>query len=184
MESFRSVIVEDGNGLLGDDGAGIHSCIQKMHTATGHLDTIIQCLFPGLETGKGWQQRRMNIDDAPIERPQEFTFQHAHKAGERYQIDLRFAQRLDIGALGFIIELGAKLAGWNESGRSVSLARAFKDFGIGHVAQHERYLGRNFPRRAGVGDSGEVRALARTEYANAEFGLASHGRYLQAGQRA
>lgn len=53
VEGFMRVVVEDGDGLLGDDRAGINAGINEMDGAASDFYAMIEGLFPGFEAGKG-----------------------------------------------------------------------------------------------------------------------------------
>ena len=53
MERCGSVVVEDGDGGLHDDGAGIDALIDKVDCAAGDFYTVVECLFPGLQPREG-----------------------------------------------------------------------------------------------------------------------------------
>jgi len=55
-QGFRGVGVKHGNGLLCDDWARIHTCVDQVHCAAGDFDAIIQGLLPGFQTGKARQE--------------------------------------------------------------------------------------------------------------------------------
>src|SRR5450755_3765914 len=59
-----SVVIFNGNRGLQNDGASIEIFVYKVHRATGKFCAVIQSLFLRFESGEGWQQRRMNIQDA------------------------------------------------------------------------------------------------------------------------
>src|SRR5690349_19721546 len=50
VKRFWSVLVEDGDGGLRNNRSGIHPGINKMHRASGHLDSMLQRLFPRFQT--------------------------------------------------------------------------------------------------------------------------------------
>ena len=126
----------------------------------------------------------MNVHDAAFERAQEIAFQHPHETREHDQVDRRAAQRLDVRALGFFIQLGAKLPRRDELRRQLPLARVGENAGVLDVAHHQRDLRRNLPRRAGIGDGDKIRAAARTENANAEWTITLHAKSLTGRTRA
>ena len=46
------VVVVNWDGLLGDDGAGVDTLINKMYGAAGDFDAVIESLFPCFEAGE------------------------------------------------------------------------------------------------------------------------------------
>ena len=181
MKGFHRVLIQNGHGLLADDGTGIHAGVDEVHGAAGHLHACVERLFPGFQTGKSGQERGVDIDDAPFEGAQKITFEHAHEAGEDNQVHLRLAQRLDVGVLGFFIQLGAEFSRGNKSRGEIPRTRMTENTRGFDVTQNERNARRDFSRRAGIGNGDEVRAFARTEHPDAEHFLIRHALYLQAG---
>jgi hypothetical protein len=111
VQGCGGVVVMHGNGLLGDDGAGIDSLVDKMNGATGHFYTVIEGLFPGFQTGKGGQKRGVDVDDAVGKSAEEFAFEDAHEAGEHDEINLGILEHGDEALFGLFVEFGAEFAG-------------------------------------------------------------------------
>lgn len=181
VEGFGGVVVQDGHGLLADDGAGVDTGVHEMDGAASGFHAGIECLSPGFQAGERRQEGGMNIHDAALERAQKIAFENAHKTGEDYEIHPRVEHGLNVKALGVFIEFGAKFSGGDESRGKVARAGVGQGAGRFDVAQYEGNGGRDFPGGTGIGDGGEIRAFARTQDANAKFLLVGHGLYLQAG---
>ena len=169
MQSFRRVIVQHRHDRLTNNGAGVHACVHEMHRATRHLHAVIQRLLPRLQPGKTRQQRRMDVDDAALERAQKIALQHAHETGEHDQIHPRILQRGDEGAFRRLVQFGAELARRNELRRNFPFAGVRQDSRRLDVAQNHGDLRRNFSRRHRVGDGDKVRAFAGAEHADAKW---------------
>jgi hypothetical protein len=58
------VAVEDGDGGLDDDGAGVEAFVDEMDGAAGEFYAVLQGLELGLEAGEGGQQRGVDVEDA------------------------------------------------------------------------------------------------------------------------
>jgi len=58
----------------------------EMDRASGELDAGRERLALRMETGKGRQQGRMDVDQAALVVPHEGFRQHPHEAGQNYQI--------------------------------------------------------------------------------------------------
>jgi len=53
--------VEDRDGGLQDDGAGVEIFVDKMDGAAGEFDAIVEGLLLGFQAGEGGEERRMDI---------------------------------------------------------------------------------------------------------------------------
>ncbi len=180
VQAVRRVIVQNRHGLLRDDRPAVHAGVHEMHGAARDFHAVIQRLFPGFQPGKRGQQRRMDIYDAALESPQEFSLQHAHEPGQHKQINLRFLQRADISALGVFIEFRAELARGDESRGKVSPSCLLQDARVFHVTDDDTNLGRDFARGDGTGDGCKVRSLSRTKNPEAKSVSIVHEVFLQA----
>jgi len=151
-----SIIVQDRNGLLRDDGAGIDASIHEMHRAARDFDAAIQCLFPRFKARERRQQGRMDVDNPSLECAEKVTLQDAHETSQDDQIHLGFLQRRHVRALGFFIQFGAEFPGRDKAGGQTASAGVLQDSRAFDVAQHDRHFRRNFACGDGVGDGDEV----------------------------
>ena len=55
VQSERGVSVEDRDDLLSDDAPRIHPRIDEMNRAPGHVNAVVQRLFPGFKAREGRQ---------------------------------------------------------------------------------------------------------------------------------
>ena len=62
-EGLHGVVVLHGYGRLQNDRAGIEIFVDEMHRAARILHAVLERLVLRVESGKGGQQRRMNIQD-------------------------------------------------------------------------------------------------------------------------
>ena len=140
VEGGGGVVVVHGDGLLGDDGAGIDALVDEMDGAAGDFDAVIEGLFPGFEAGEGREQGGVNINDAIGEGAEEFAFEDAHEAGEDDEVHLGVLQDGDETLLGFFIELGAEFSGRNEDGFEAVALREVEDAGALDVTRDDDYF--------------------------------------------
>jgi len=56
--------IENGDGGLQDDGAGVEIFVDEMDGAAGEFDAVVEGLLLGFEAGEGWEERWMDIQDA------------------------------------------------------------------------------------------------------------------------
>lgn len=169
MQTRGGVMVENGHGLLADDGAGIHAGVHKMHGAAGDFHAVVERLFPGFEPGKGGQQRGMDIDDAPFKRAQKIALQDAHETGEDDQIHLGRLQLFHESALGVLVQFGAEFSRRDEAGGKIAFAGVGQNSRGFDIAEDDGGGRWNFPRRDGIGDGDKVGTFAGTENADAKW---------------
>jgi hypothetical protein len=175
VEGGGGVVVMHGDGLLGDDGAGIDALIDEMDGAAGDFDAVIEGLFPGFEAGEGGQQGRVDIDDAVGEGAKEFAFQDAHEAGEDDEIYLCVLEDGDEALLGFFIELGAEFSGRDEYGFEVVALREGEDAGVLDIAGDDDDFHGGAGARAVPREGIEVRSFAGAEDSESSFPHQRHG---------
>ena len=168
VERLRGIVIQDRDGLLADNRAGIDAGIDEMDGATAYLDPIGLGLFPGLEPRERRQERGMDIHDAAGEGLEKLALEDAHEPGQGNQLDFGAPQGLDAGPLGLFVQFGAEFARRDESGGDIAFPRPLENAGLGHVAQDQDHLGREAARRAGPGNGQEIRAFAGTQHANPE----------------
>ena len=70
-EGIDSISIEHFDGLLHYNRAVVELLVDKVHSASCYLDTVLERLSLGVDAGKGRKQRRMNIQDPILERPHE-----------------------------------------------------------------------------------------------------------------
>ena len=104
----------------------------------------------------------MDIYDSALELPKELAFEHAHKPGQRYQVNAGRPQRIDVRPFGFLCQLRPETTGRNERGWNRSFPSIGQDSGRLNVAQDQGDVGRNRARRTGVGERDKVRTFSRT----------------------
>jgi hypothetical protein len=102
------------------------SAARYLHATTVRLANTVQA-------GKSREQRRMQIDDLPLEHGEKRKFQHAHKAGEDDQVGPARHNRRDVVLLGVSVEFRL-IRGRIEKGRGDTKAWAkFEDAGVGSI---------------------------------------------------
>ena len=63
-ERVSGIGIEDRDGSLQDDRAAVQLLIHEVDRAAGNLDAMRPRLILGIETRKGGQQRRMDVENA------------------------------------------------------------------------------------------------------------------------
>jgi DNA polymerase III subunit delta' len=175
VEGGGGVVVVHGNGLLGDDGAGIDALIDEMDGAAGDFDAVVEGLFPGFEAGERGEQGGMNIDDAVGEGAEEFAFEDAHEAGEDDEVDLRVLENGDESLFGFFIKLGAEFSGRDEDGFEAVALREGKDAGPLDVRGDDDNFHGGTGARAVTREGIEVRTFAGAKDPESCFPHQRHG---------
>ncbi len=110
----------------------------------------------------------MDVDDAPLERTQKIALQHAHETGEDDQIHIGGAQRGDVIALRFLVQLGAKFAGRQELGRNFPPACMRQYPRTFNVAQNDANLRLYLAGVHGIGNGDKIRTLTGTKDAQSK----------------
>ena len=87
-----SVIIQDRHGFLQNDRAGIDSIINEVYRAARDLHTMFKRLPLGMQSRERRKQRRVNIENAPLEKPYEVRTQDPHVACQADQIDSMILQ--------------------------------------------------------------------------------------------
>ena len=93
------VAVEDGDGRLREDGAGIHSGVDEVHGAAGDAHAVRERLRLRVDAGERGEERGVDVDDAVRERVEEDRRDEAHEAGEHDARGAVRAERLDDGGV-------------------------------------------------------------------------------------
>jgi hypothetical protein len=168
VEGFGCVVVEDGDGALDEDGAGIGTFIYEVDGATGDFDAIYEGLFPGRDTGESRQQGWMDVENTVGEGGQHGGFDDAHEAGKNDVVGLPFLELSDVCLLWFTIEPGLGVRYGNvPGGNAVALCPGKNACGFN--IRDDAYEG-GVERACGDGidDGLAVGAAAGTEYGDAE----------------
>ena len=102
----------------------------------------------GVEAAEGWQQRRMNVDQAVAPIVKECLGDQAHESGQAGELGARRADRC-------AERLVERLARWkivmiDDDRLDTRGARAIETGGVGVVRDDDDYLGRKVGRRTGV----------------------------------
>lgn len=168
MQRLGRVPILHRHRLLRDNRSGIHASIHEVYRTPRDLHSMIQRLLPRFQSGKRWQQRRMNVHNAALEGPKEFSLEHPHESSQRDQIHPGFRERLHKSVLGFVVELGPKLSRCNEARLKTSLARPREDARLIHVAHYQHDLRWYFSCSASIRNSDKIRTLARTQHSDAK----------------
>src|SRR5262249_53562234 len=126
---IRVVLRQDRHGALQNDGAMVKVLIDEVDRATGNLRAVVQGLLLGVESGKRWQQRWMNIENALTKSSDEFRGKQAHVSRQADQVHLMLAQTSN----HLSIVLGS-----------------FHSLGLDHMRVETALLGRENPRDIGL----------------------------------
>jgi hypothetical protein len=174
-EGVNGVVVVDGDGGLGDDGAGVDAAIveDKLDAATGELATVFERVGLRLgghcgDTAKRWKQRGVLVDDAPGKGAQKGGIVDSVVAGQNDEVDVVAAQLLDEGEVSRGERLKAPLGEGprRDAGGASTLERA----GGRSIRQNDDDLGGEAGIGLGVEESLKRAAAARGEDAKPEAG--------------
>ena len=135
--------VENRDGGLENDGAGVEIFVDEVDGAAGKFDTVVEGLLLRFEAGEGGEKRRVNIKDALGKGGYEVRREETHVACEADEIDFVFVEDGgDLAVVGFAFEaFGGDGASGNvagggsfEAGGAGLVADYDGDFGVGDAA--------------------------------------------------
>ena len=88
------VVVEHGYGNLGDDRPGVDTVVHHEQGGAGDLDAVLEGLTRRVHAGERWQQRRVGVDGAAAEEPEEGRSDESHETGQDDEVGLVRGDRL------------------------------------------------------------------------------------------
>ena len=147
--------VHHWNCSLQNNRAGIQLLIYKMDRAAADFDSVLESLLLGVESRKGREQGRMNIQNPHRESLAELRRQQTHESSQTYQL---YAAPLE-----FFDEMFVELFPWNAFGgdterrqRSLPCERQTGRFFT--IGDYRSDLGIQSPRCDVVGNRCEIRS--------------------------
>ena len=157
----RVVRIENGDGSLEQDGAGVGTFVDQVHRATGELHPVLERLSLRVDTRKSRQQCRVNVHDPVRKGGQHRSGQYAHEPGEddpRHAVRAQCLRQCGIERFPvFVVTMR------NRPGFDAGVPRAFQCWRAGLV-RYDYLDGRiETPVGNGVRDRGEVRSGSRDE---------------------
>jgi hypothetical protein len=162
-EGVGVVGFKNRNGTLQNDGAVVEVLVDKVDSAAGDFDTVVEGLLLCVESRESGQQGRMNVEDAIRECSDEASREQTHVAGEADEVDSVFAKAGD--EVGIV--LSARTAFRNvDGGGQIELAGGGNSRSVGNVGEDNGDFSTGesaFPDR--FCDSEKVGAAAREQYA-------------------
>src|SRR3954471_9689047 len=72
-------------GLLQDDRPRVDALVDEVHSHPHLLDAVVERLLDRMQAGEGRKQRRVHVDDASGEAPDERRPEQLHEAGEHHE---------------------------------------------------------------------------------------------------
>jgi hypothetical protein len=129
-ERVSVVGFENRNGALQNYRAVIEVLIDEVHGAASDFDSIVEGLLLGIESRKGGQQRRVDVEDAIWKCSNEAGGEQAHVASEADEVDVVFPKAGD--KVGVV--LGARTAFRNvDGGGKIEIAGGGNSGSVGDV---------------------------------------------------
>lgn len=165
-----SVVGEDRNLGLEDNGAGVYSRINVVNRAAGLGRPVLDRLLPGVETRIGGEEGRVNVEDAVGERREEGAFHKAHESGEADKLRSGGAQGLGRFLLCLGGEFRAESPAVDETGGNIGVGRPLENEALRVVGEDQSDFGLEGPGADGVEDRLHVGAGTGTEDAESEHG--------------
>lgn len=146
------------HGPLCYDTAAVECLVNVMYRSAVDLDSELQRLLYGMCPLKGWQQRRMQVDDAAAIGFQKCRADDAHIPRKAYQLDTRssaasYNLTLELCLRGIILRREYKTVDAHMSGN-------LADTCPGLVANHKYHLGVDTPFGRSLGYGLEIGSVA------------------------
>lgn len=170
VERGGSVIGQDGNGGLGNDGSGVHAGIDKVDGTTALARSVFDGLGPGKETGVVWKERGVDVDDPARESIQERSAEEAHESRQADEIDPR-GDKIGGGLLlGRVGKFGLTAGAVDVADGDSRLGGALENVGIRHIGEHEGDFGVQMTSLDGFEDGLHIGAGTGAENTEANHG--------------
>src|SRR5919202_1731260 len=80
-------IRDDVECFLEDDRPRIDALVDEVDGHPHHLDAVVECLLDRANAREGGQQRRVDVDDPPLEAADERRAEQLHEAREHDEVD-------------------------------------------------------------------------------------------------
>src|SRR4051794_34816900 len=80
------------NRVLQDDRTGVYPVVHEVDRNSPHLYPVGDLVFDRVGSGKGWQQRRMDVDHTAWELTEERGVEELHESGEHDELDVSLLQ--------------------------------------------------------------------------------------------
>ena len=116
----------------------------------------------------------MDVDHPAGERPEKRALQNAHETRQHHQIDARRLKFADVRGFGGLVQLRAKRAGSQITGRQPPLARPLENSRFLDVAHDEFDRRRHSTCGTRLRQRHQVRTPAGAQHSNAEWRSISH----------
>ena len=174
LQGFCRVIRPDLDLSLREDFPGVHAFIHVVHGTTGDLIAGGESLSGGLGSAMFRQEGRMHVDDASRIGSEKGGAHDTHETGQDDQLHFLLAQDGDDFFLGGGIKASACANRDKARGARTPGEAEFKDPCVRLIGEHGGNLRRQGARVDGAADGGEVRAVPRTENAQAEQVWSAH----------
>ncbi len=146
MQGVLGVVVEDGDGFLGEDRPGVDVLGDEVDSRARHLHPELERVahrVPSLERGK---QRGVRVDGPAAVRVDERLREDGAEAGDGDEVDVVALEDVDdVVRVGDPVETGAEVGALDELGRDAVLA--------GDVERAARPIGDDQRRSGGCGPS-------------------------------
>jgi len=159
------VIFEDGDGCLGEDGAGVHAFVDQVDGTAGEFNAGAKGLAGGMRTWEGGEQSGVYIEDAVGEGVEEAISQHAHKPCQAHEVRLILLEQLDEQCF-IILSIFSALMG-DEEGGDAGFSSAHQGMGGSDVGDHQAYFSWGVRHIEVVDECLKIAAITRSQYSNA-----------------
>src|SRR6185436_630345 len=86
VQGLDSVVLVHVDGALGHDRTGVNARVDDEQRAAGDLDAVLERFLGTVHAREGRRQRRVGVDGAPAELPQERLTGELHETGQDHQL--------------------------------------------------------------------------------------------------
>src|SRR5205085_2818176 len=125
--------------LLQDDRPAVHPLVHEVDRHAHHAYAVIHGLLDGPEAPKRRKQRRMHVDNPPLEAADELRTEDLHEAGEHHQIHLMLVEPVAENTVASI-SVAAVLGRVEHAGVDRRGARTLEPPRAGGVGGHADHL--------------------------------------------
>src|SRR5437868_7172789 len=125
--------------LLQDDRPAVHPLVHEVDRHAHHAYAVIHGLLDGPEAPKRRKQRRMHVDNPPLEAADELRTEDLHEAGEHHQIHLMLVEPVAENTVASV-PVATVLGRGEHAGVDRRGARALEPPRAGPVGGHAHHL--------------------------------------------
>jgi hypothetical protein len=154
------------NHALFQDRTGVDSFVDQMHRATAEPDPVLECLFLRVESGKGRQEGRVDVDHPIREGRENRLAQDPEETGENHPSDLMVREQRSDARLDLSREPCAPRARIDVDRGHAVPSRPIEGRRVRLVREDQSDLGAEPSGRLRVQESLEIASPTRNEHSD------------------